>query len=139
MIIRQNENLMLDKCYLCGQENEMFLFCTNCGTKISCNINPYYLEEMRCFLKSALDIEKNYYHLQRIGENIESEIKTTETLARSHFNLNTGNLSDTEINDAIDMVISSLKPVMLFIMGSLLIWIIVGVFGPIYGSFSKMM
>lgn len=46
---------------------------------------------------------------------------------------------DTEINDAIDMVISSLKPVMLFIMGGLIIWIIVGVFGPIYGSFSKLM
>ena len=100
MIIRQNETLMLDKCYLCGQENEMFLFCTNCGTKISCNINPYYLEEMRYFLKSALDIEKNYYHLQKIGENIESEIKTTESLAHSRFTLNTGNLTEVEIHDA---------------------------------------
>lgn len=46
---------------------------------------------------------------------------------------------ETEINDAIDAVIASLKPVMLFVMGGLLIWIIVGVFGPIYGSFSKLM
>lgn len=46
---------------------------------------------------------------------------------------------ETEINDAIEAVIASLKPVMLFVMGGLLIWIIVGVFGPIYGSFSKLM
>ena len=46
---------------------------------------------------------------------------------------------ETEINDAIEAVIASLKPVMLFVMGGLLIWIIIGVFGPIYGSFSKLM
>ncbi len=45
---------------------------------------------------------------------------------------------ETEINDAIEAVIASLKPVMLFVMGGLLIWIIIGVFGPIYGSFSKL-
>lgn len=45
---------------------------------------------------------------------------------------------ETEINDSIEAVIASLKPVMLFVMGGLLIWIIIGVFGPIYGSFSKL-
>ena len=46
---------------------------------------------------------------------------------------------ETEINDAVDSVIASLKPIMMFIMGGLLIWIIIGVFGPIYGSFSKLL
>lgn len=46
---------------------------------------------------------------------------------------------EMEINDSVDAVIASLKPIMLFVIGGLLIWIIVGVFGPIYGSFSQLM
>lgn len=45
---------------------------------------------------------------------------------------------DTEINDTVDVVIASLKPVVMCLMGGLLIWLIVGVFGPIYGSFSNL-
>lgn len=46
---------------------------------------------------------------------------------------------ETEIDDAIDAVIESIKPMILFLMGGLLSWIIVGVFGPIYGNFANIM
>lgn len=46
---------------------------------------------------------------------------------------------ETEINDSMEAVIGALKPIILFMMGGLLIWIMIGVFGPLYGSFSKIM
>lgn len=45
---------------------------------------------------------------------------------------------ESEINDAIDMVIGSLQPIILAITGALMLWIIAAVFGPIYGNFSNM-
>lgn len=45
---------------------------------------------------------------------------------------------DTEINDSIDMIVGALKPIILFFMGILMVWIIAAVFGPIYGNFSNM-
>lgn len=61
----------------------------------------------------------------------------------------TGNMTDaisninyfyeTEINDGMEKIIGMMKPTMLFLMGGLLIWIMIGVFGPLYGNFSKIM
>lgn len=53
--------------------------------------------------------------------------------------INVNYFYETEINDSIDMVIESLKPMILFLMGGLLSWIIVGVFGPIYGNFANIL
>ena len=44
---------------------------------------------------------------------------------------------NTEINDSIDKIVGSLQPMILFIMGGLMCWIIAAVFGPIYGNFSN--
>lgn len=44
---------------------------------------------------------------------------------------------NTEINDSIDKVVASLKPLIMFVMGGLMVWIIAAVFGPIYGNFSN--
>ena len=59
-----------------------------------------------------------------------------------------GNLNDSleninffytrEVNDAVDGMIALIQPVMTVVMGSLIFWIIAGVFGPLYGSFSQM-
>jgi type IV pilus assembly protein PilC len=65
----------------------------------------------------------------KVGEesgNIENAMKNIEYFYES------------EINEAIEMVVSSLKPLIMFIMGGLLCWIIAGVFGPIYGNFANM-
>lgn len=44
---------------------------------------------------------------------------------------------DREINDSIDRLVGMIQPSLTIIMGALITWVIVGVFGPIYGSFSK--
>ena len=44
---------------------------------------------------------------------------------------------NTEINDSIDALVASLKPMMLFFMGGLMVWIIAAVFGPVYGNFAN--
>ncbi|MDR0423739.1 MAG: type II secretion system F family protein [Rickettsiales bacterium] len=45
---------------------------------------------------------------------------------------------ENEINDGIDNLVGSLNPIMMFVMGGLMIWVIAAVFGPIYGSFDQM-
>jgi len=43
-----------------------------------------------------------------------------------------------EVSDSIDSMISFIQPVMTVILGSMIFWVIAGVFGPLYESFSKM-
>lgn len=43
----------------------------------------------------------------------------------------------TEINDSIDKIVGSLQPMILFVMGGLMCWIIAAVFGPVYGNFAN--
>lgn len=43
----------------------------------------------------------------------------------------------TEINDGIEKIIGSLQPMIMFVMGGLMAWVVVSVFGPIYGNFDN--
>jgi len=45
---------------------------------------------------------------------------------------------EREIDDTIESMVAMIQPVLLVVMGGILTWIIAAVFGPIYGSFSKM-
>lgn len=45
---------------------------------------------------------------------------------------------EREINDSIDKLVGLIQPTMMFVMGGMLGWIAVAVFGPIYGSFANM-
>jgi type IV pilus assembly protein PilC len=45
---------------------------------------------------------------------------------------------DREINDSIEKVIGMIQPALTLIMGGMVAWIAVAVFGPVYGSFSKL-
>lgn len=45
---------------------------------------------------------------------------------------------DREINDSIDKLVGMIQPTMVLVMGGMIGWIAVAVFGPIYGSFAKM-
>jgi len=44
---------------------------------------------------------------------------------------------DAEINDSIDRLVGMIQPALTIIMGGMIMWITIAVFGPIYGSFSK--
>ena len=45
---------------------------------------------------------------------------------------------EREIDDTIESLVAMIQPLLLAVMGGILTWIIAAVFGPIYGSFSKM-
>jgi len=44
---------------------------------------------------------------------------------------------DQEINDSIDKMVGMIQPALTLIMGGMMAWITIAVFGPIYSSFSK--
>jgi type IV pilus assembly protein PilC len=43
-----------------------------------------------------------------------------------------------EVDDAVEGLVSMIQPILTVVMGSLILWIIAAVFGPLYDSFSKM-
>lgn len=45
---------------------------------------------------------------------------------------------DREINDSIDKLVGMIQPTITIVMGGMIGWITIAVFGPIYGSFAKM-
>ncbi|WP_339048429.1 type II secretion system F family protein [Candidatus Mesenet endosymbiont of Phosphuga atrata] len=68
-------------------------------------------------------------HMFNIGEKSSN---ITEAIS----NINT--FYDTEINDAIDSLISIIKPAFVIILGLLIMWIIMAVFTPLYSSFGQL-
>lgn len=44
---------------------------------------------------------------------------------------------DREINDSIDRLVGMIQPALTIVMGAMITWVTVAVFGPIYGSFSN--
>jgi type IV pilus assembly protein PilC len=45
---------------------------------------------------------------------------------------------DQEINDSIDKIVGMIQPGLIIIMGGMMAWITLAVFGPIYGTFANM-
>jgi type IV pilus assembly protein PilC len=45
---------------------------------------------------------------------------------------------DREINDSIDKLVGMIQPTITMVMGGMIGWITIAVFGPIYGTFSKL-
>lgn len=45
---------------------------------------------------------------------------------------------DREINDSIDRLVGMIQPTITLVMGGMIAWIAIAVFGPIYGSFSNL-
>ncbi|MFI4984270.1 MAG: type II secretion system F family protein, partial [Rickettsiales bacterium] len=56
-------------------------------------------------------------------------------LDRSLENIN--HFYDEEINTAVDALVGVIQPMLTFVMGGMLMWITLAVFGPIYGSFGN--
>lgn len=44
---------------------------------------------------------------------------------------------EREINDSIDRLVGMIQPTLTIVMGGMMAWITIAVFGPIYGTFSK--
>lgn len=44
---------------------------------------------------------------------------------------------DREINDSIDRLVGMIQPTLTIVMGGMIAWIVISVFGPIYSSFSN--
>ncbi len=45
---------------------------------------------------------------------------------------------DREINDSIDKIVGMIQPALTLVMGGMIAWITIAVFGPIYGTFSNL-
>ncbi len=45
---------------------------------------------------------------------------------------------EREIDDTVEAMVAMIQPTLLFVLGSILVWVIAAVFGPVYGSFSQM-
>jgi type IV pilus assembly protein PilC len=45
---------------------------------------------------------------------------------------------DREINDSIDKLVAMIQPTLTMVMGGMIAWITIAVFGPIYSTFSKL-
>lgn len=45
---------------------------------------------------------------------------------------------DREVEDAVDGMVGMVQPAMTVILGTMILWVVSGVFGPLYDSFSKM-
>ncbi len=45
---------------------------------------------------------------------------------------------EREINDSIDRLVGMIQPTLTIVMGGMIAWITIAVFGPIYGTFSKL-
>ena len=43
-----------------------------------------------------------------------------------------------EVDDAVEGMVAMIQPIMTVVMGSMIFWVIAGVFGPLYQSFSEM-
>jgi len=43
-----------------------------------------------------------------------------------------------EVNDAVDAMVGTLQPTLIIVLGGIMLWIILAVFGPLYQSFEKL-
>ncbi len=100
-------------------------------------------------IKSSIEIAK-----QKVndGESLSKAIASTgyfPSLVVRMFDIgeSTGNMDealknvrffyDQEINDSIDRMVGMIQPTLTLIMGGMMAWITIAVFGPIYSSFNK--
>lgn len=100
-------------------------------------------------LKSDIDRVKNEVSDGKSVYNALSSSQYFPSMVLRMFKVGeeSGNMTDAmdniqyfysmEINDSIDKIIGTLQPSIIFIMGGLMGWVIVAVFGPIYGNFDN--
>ena len=45
---------------------------------------------------------------------------------------------DREVNDSVSNMVATIQPALTIVMGGIMLWVSIAVFGPLYNSFSKM-
>jgi type IV pilus assembly protein PilC len=113
------------------------------------------LESSSIALQNKAIREAILYVKQQVseGQSLSYAISTTEffpSLVVRMFKIgeDSGNMEsalknikyfyDKEINDAIDRIVSMIQPTITIIMGGMIAWISIAVFGPIYSTFSSL-
>jgi len=101
-------------------------------------------------IKDAIDlVHRSVSEGNRIADSISRSSQFPNLVVRMFkVGEDSGNMSEAleninffynrEVSDSIDSMISFIQPVMTVILGSMIFWVIAGVFGPLYESFSKM-
>jgi type IV pilus assembly protein PilC len=101
-------------------------------------------------LKEAIDlVHSSVMDGNRITDSIKMSSQFPNLVVRMFkIGEDSGNLGDAldninyfykrEVNDAVDGMIAMIQPAMTVILGAIIFWVIAAVFGPLYGSFSKM-
>jgi type IV pilus assembly protein PilC len=51
---------------------------------------------------------------------------------------NVNDFFNVEVNDSVNVLVGMMQPLLTILMGGMMLWISISVFGPLYGSFSKM-
>ena len=82
---------------------------------------------MSLALKNSHQFPSLVVRMFRVGEQTGN---MTESLENIKF------FYDKEVNDSVDALIGLIQPVLTLVMGGLLLWISISVFGPLYSSFS---
>jgi type IV pilus assembly protein PilC len=82
---------------------------------------------MSLALKNSRQFPSLVVRMFRVGEQTGN---MTESLENIKF------FYDKEVNDSVDALIGLIQPVLTLVMGGLLLWISLSVFGPLYSSFS---
>lgn len=101
-------------------------------------------------LKEAIDlVHSSVMDGNRITDSIKMSSQFPNLVVRMFkIGEDSGNLGDAldninyfykrEVNDAVDGMIAMIQPAMTVVLGIIIFWVIAAVFGPLYGSFSKM-
>ncbi len=118
------------------------------------------LEVLKC-LKSASNTSTNLV-IKSALENVEEQVREGNPISKSlettgefpvmvvrmiKIGEESGNLSgvleqvaefyDKDVNEAVDAMIQMIEPALTVVMGGMILWIVAGVFGPIYNSFES--
>jgi type IV pilus assembly protein PilC len=113
------------------------------------------LESSSIALKNKAIKEAILYVKQQVseGQSLSYSISTTDffpSLVVRMFKIgeDSGNMEnslknikyfyDKEINDSIDRIVGMIQPTITIIMGGMIAWISIAVFGPIYSTFSSL-
>jgi type IV pilus assembly protein PilC len=97
---------------------------------------------------SIADIKKRVSDGQKLAKAIEASGFFPSLVIRMfEVGENSGNMEDAlnnirffydrEINDSVDKLVGMIQPMLTLVMGGMMAWITIAVFGPIYSSFGK--
>ncbi|TAN52095.1 MAG: type II secretion system F family protein [Rhodospirillales bacterium] len=80
-------------------------------------------------LKNTGEFPSLVIRMVKIGEDSGNLSETLENVTSFY---------DNDVNDAVDGLIAMMEPMLTMVVGALMAWIIMAIFGPMYDSFSKM-